>query len=257
MEIWIVEKGEKRGPFEAYEVRGRIEEAGLTGDELAWHKDQEGWVALREMDIFRSAFEESREVPDIPPPAPPAPPGPPFPFRRFFARWFDIYLYLLLVCSLVRFSGYDLLDALMSSWALFSLLPFVLLEAIVLHLTKTTPGKFLLGLRVVTPEEEALSLRAALVRSLRVYILGLGLMPCFGVLTGICHVYCIWYLMRRNEAPWDAASQNRVRGAGLLPFRIVIFGMLFTGILLLFSAVLGPASVEFWEQVRESAERAD
>jgi hypothetical protein len=254
MEIWIVEKGEKQGPFEAYEVRGRIEEARLTGDELAWHKDQEGWVALREMDIFRSAFEESREVPDSPPPVPP---GPPFPYRRFFARWFDIYLYLLLLCSVVRFSGYDLLDAMMSSWAMFSLLPFVLLEAIVLHLTKTTPGKFLLGLRVVGPEEEALSLRAALVRSLRVYILGLGLMPCFGVLTGICHVYCIWYLMRRNEAPWDAASQNRVRAARLLPFRIVVFGMLFTGILLLFSAVLGPASVEFWEQVRESAERAD
>ncbi len=254
MEIWIVEKGEKQGPFEAYEVRGRIEEARLTGDELAWHKDQEGWVALREMDIFRSAFEESREVPDSPPPAPP---GPPFPYRRFFARWFDIYLYLLLLCSVVRFSGYDLLEAMMSSWAMFSLLPFVLLEAIVLHLTKTTPGKFLLGLRVVGPEEEALSLRAALVRSLRVYILGLGLMPCFGVLTGICHVYCIWYLMRRNEAPWDAASQNRVRAARLLPFHIVVFGMLFTGILLLFSAVLGPASVEFWEQVRESAERAD
>ncbi len=247
MEIWIVEKGEKQGPFEAYEVRGRIEEARLTGDELAWHKDQEGWVALREMDIFQSAFEESGEVPDSPPPVPP---GPPRPYRRFFARWFDIYLYLLLLCSVVRFSGYDLLEAMMSSWAMFSLLPFVLLEAIVLHLTKTTPGKFLLGLRVVGPEEEALSLRAALVRSLRVYILGLGLMPCFGVLTGICHVYCIWYLMRRNEAPWDAASQNRVRAARLLPFH-------FTGILLLFSAVLGPASVEFWEQVRESAERAD
>ena len=254
MEIWIVEKGEKQGPFEAYEVRGRIEEARLTGDELAWHKDQEGWVALREMDIFRSAFEESREVPDSPPPAPP---GPPLPFRRFFARWFDVHLYFLLLCSVVRFSGYDLLDAMMSSWAMFSLLPFVLLEAIVLHLTKTTPGKFLLGLRVVGPEEEALSLRAALVRSLRVYILGLGLWPCFGVLTGICHVYCIWYLMRRNEAPWDAASQNRVRGTRLLPFRIVVFGMLFTGILMLSLAVLGPAWVELMEEIRESAERVD
>ncbi len=252
MEIWIVEKGEKQGPFEAYEVRGRIEEARLTGDELAWHKDQEKWVALREMDIFRSAFEESREVPDSPPPAPP---GPPRPYRRFFARWFDVHLYFLLLCSVVRFSGYDRLDAMMPSWALFSLLLFVLLEAIVLHLTKTTPGKFLLGLRVVGPEEEALSLRAALVRSLRAYILGLGLMV--PLLTGICHVYCFWYLMRSKEAPWDAASQNRVRGTRLLPFRIVVFGMLFTGILMLSLAVLGPAWVELMEEIRESAERVD
>ena len=252
MEIWIVEKGEKQGPFEAYEVRGRIEEARLTGDELAWHKDQEKWVALREMDIFRSAFEESREVPDSPPPAPP---GPPFPYRRFFARWFDIYLYLLLLCSVVRFSGYDLLDAMMSSWAMFSLLPFVLLEAIILHLTKTTPGKFLLRLRVVGPEEEALSLRAALVRSLRVYILGLGFMVL--PLTGICHVYCLWYLMRSNEAPWDTASQNRVRGGTKEPWRAVIFGMLFIGLMCLLSVVIDPLWVELMEQVRESAERAD
>ena len=252
MEIWIVEKGEKQGPFEAYEVRGRIEEARLTGDELAWHKDQEGWVALREMDIFRSAFEESREVPDIPPPAPP---GPPLPFRRLFARWFDVLLYMLLFYSMVRFVGYNLLEAMRSPLAPFYFLPFVLLEAIVLHLTKTTPGKFLLGLRVVTPEEEALCLRVALVRSLRVYILGLGLMVL--PLTVICHIYCLGYLMRSKEAPWDAASQNRVRGGTKEPWRAVIFGMLFIGLMYLLSAVLDPAWVELMEEIRESAERAD
>ncbi len=255
MEIWIVEKGEKRGPFETYEVRGRIEEGELAGDEPAWHKDQDGWVALREMDVFRSAFGESGEERERahPPPLPEQP----FPFLRFFARWFDVLLYMLLFFSLVRFVGGDnLLEAIRSPWSYLYFMPFVLLEAIALHLTKTTPGKFLLGLRVVTPEEEALSLQAAGIRSLRAYIIGLGLMV-LPLLTGICHVYCLWYLMRSNKAPWDTASQNRVRGTGPLRFAIVIFAILFMGICVLLAAVLWPALVEFWEYVRESAGPVD
>ena len=44
MEIWIVEEGKKRGPFETYQIRDRIEAGELAGDELSWHKDQSGWV---------------------------------------------------------------------------------------------------------------------------------------------------------------------------------------------------------------------
>ena len=42
MEIWIVEDGGKKGPFETYLLRERIEAGELSGDELAWHKDQDG-----------------------------------------------------------------------------------------------------------------------------------------------------------------------------------------------------------------------
>ena len=46
MEIWIVEDGGKKGPFETYLLRERIEGGELSGDELAWHKDQDGWVTV-------------------------------------------------------------------------------------------------------------------------------------------------------------------------------------------------------------------
>ena len=61
MEVWIVEEGEKRGPYQTYEIRERIERGELAGDELAWHRDQEQWTELREMDAFRSGFEKSSQ----------------------------------------------------------------------------------------------------------------------------------------------------------------------------------------------------
>ena len=250
MEVWIAEGGEKRGPFETYQVRERIKEGDLSGDELAWHKAQDGWVKIREMDVFRSEFEKSREesLNALPPPFP----SQPVPFLRFFARWFDVSLYLLLVFSMVRFTGHNLLDAAGGPFLYLYFLPYVFLEAAILNLTKTTPGKFLLGIRVVTPEERALSLQEALVRSLRAYIIGLGLMV-HPFLTGICHVYCLWYLMRCNEAPWDTVIKTKVRVVGPLLFPVLLFTMLFVIILMLLSVVLMPTFIEMREIVREHA----
>ncbi len=248
MEVWIAEGGEKRGPFETYQVRERIEEGDLSGDELAWHKDQDGWVKIREMDVFRSGFEKSRE--EISRALPPPLPDQPFPFLRFFARWFDVSLYLLMVFSMVRYTGHSLPDAAGGAFLYLYFLPFVFLEAAFLHLTKTSPGKFLLGLRVVSPEEQALSLHEALVRSLRAYILGLGLMV-HPFLTGICHVYCLWYLMRGNGAPWDTAIKTRVRGVGPFRFPVVVFAILFIIILALLVLVLMPTFSQILEIVRD------
>lgn len=248
MEIWIVEEGEKRGPFETYQIRDRIEAGELAGDELAWHKDQSDWVKLREMDAFRAEFgkswEELHQV--LPPPLP----SQPLPFLRFFARWFDVSLYLLLVFSLVRFTGHNLLEAAGGSFLYLYFLPFVFLEAAILHLTKTTPGKFLLGIRVVTPEEQALSLQGALVRSLRAYIVGLGLMV-HPFLTGICHVYCIWYLKRFNVTPWDTGTRTRVRVVGPLVLPVLLFTVFFLIILALLAVVLRPTFIQILENVRE------
>ena len=250
MEIWIVEEGEKRGPFETYQIRDRIEAGELAGDELAWHKDQSDWVKLREMDAFRAEFgkswEELHQV--LPPPLP----SQPLPFLRFFARWFDVSLYLLLVFSLVRFTGQNLLEAAGGSFLYLYFLPFVFLEAAILHLTKTTPGKFLLGIRVVTPEEQALSLQGALVRSLRAYIVGLGLMVHL-FLTGICHVYCIWYLKRFNVTPWDTGTRTRVRVVGPLVLPVLLFTVFFLIILVLLALVLRPTFIQMLEIVRELA----
>ncbi len=248
MEGWIVEEGEKRGPYQTYEIRERIERGELAGDELAWHRDQEQWIELREMDAFRSGYEKSsqEQAQSLPPPLPPQP----YPVLRFFARWFDVCLYLLFIFGLVQLIGLNLYTALGGPFRVLYFLPYVCLEAAFIHLAKTTPGKFLLGIRVVTTEEQALPLQVSLVRSLRAYIVGLGLMfdP---ILTVMCHIFCIWYLLRFREATWDTTAKTRVRVTGPLLFPVLLFIMFFVIVLVLLSLVLMPVFLQAWEHVRE------
>ena len=72
-------------------------------------------------------------------------------------------------------------------------------------------------------------------------------------LTGICHIYCLWYLMRCNEAPWDTVIKTRVRAVGPLLFPVLLFTMLFVIILVLLSVVLMPTFIQMLEIVREQA----
>lgn len=250
MEIWVVEEDGKKGPFETYLLRERIEGGELSGDELAWHKDQNGWVRLREMDVFRSAFEPvDHEVQEaLPPPLPVEP----YPFLRFFARWFDALVYLLFFFSLLRLAGGAPLQMYASPSVYLYFLPFLLLEATMLHKLATTPGKYLLGLRVVTLEEKPLRLQAALVRSFRAFIVGLGLMV-HPVLTGICHFYCIWYLLRRKETPWDTMTTTRVVGKRIGMVAVFRFSLLFVAVVSLLLVVLLPTLQVILEPFIEAA----
>lgn len=248
MEIWIVENEEKKGPFQTYEIRERIENKELSGEELAWHKDQDDWTALRKMDVFRSEFEEQDVEDAAPPPLPPQP----LPLLRFFARWFDIFLYLLLVFTAIRISGQTILEAFSaeSAFPFLYFLPFVIMEAVFLHQFKTTPGKFLLGLRVVAPDESALPLRFTMLRSLRAYVVGTGLMI-MPLLTLLCHSYCLWHLLKWKEAPWDRIAGTKVRVVGPLLYPLLLFIMLFVIIIVLLSIVLLPTLTEIFLEVLE------
>lgn len=248
MEVWIVEDGEKRGPFQTYELRDRIERKELNGDELSWHKDQDEWLPLRELDVFRGEFEESAPELFIPPPLPSSP----HPFLRFWAHWFDVFLYQLCVFALVRLTGQDLVQAMFSPWFRnLYMLPFLILEALCIHLYKTTPGKFFLGIRVVLPDERPLALGAALMRSIRVFIVGMGIL--FWILPFICHALCLWYTLKNNEAPWDTIAGNKVRVVGPLLVPVFIFMMLFAIVLVLLSLVLMPALFELRQMAEETA----
>ncbi len=248
MNIWIVESGEKRGPFQIYELRDRIEREELTGEELSWHRDQDEWVPLKELDVFRSEFEDSELVSGTPPPLPSSPQ----PFLRFWARWFDVMLYLLFVYTGLLVTGQEIVEALFSPWFRYLyFLPFLIMEALAIHLYKTTPGKFLLGIRVVTSEEGALPLGSALVRAVRVFILGMGIMfwPMF--LPVICHGLCLWFTLRNGEAPWDFVGRSKVRVAGPFFLPGILFMVAFAVVFALLALVLLPSLIELGEKLEK------
>lgn len=101
------------------------------------------------------------------------------PFRRFFARGLDLLFYvtlwqLFLIIALDvnlsnRGSGGGVLDAVMQ------LLLMLVLEPVFLRLLGTTPGKWILGLRVVGEDGKHLTLAQARSRTWKVWFRGMGL----------------------------------------------------------------------------------
>jgi len=101
------------------------------------------------------------------------------PWRRFFARGFDMMLcstvwsvFLLLVLNINvsnRGAGADVLDGIVG------ILLMLFIEPALLALVGTTPGKWFLGLRVTDNDDRRLSYGAALSRTWTVFCRGVGL----------------------------------------------------------------------------------
>lgn len=101
------------------------------------------------------------------------------PWRRFFARSFDLYVYGILLSVLQSFvfninilsrtSGGNLLDT------LIALLFMIIFEPLLLMSFGTTPGKWLLGIRVTDPFGDKLSYKVALERVMTIFCRGYGL----------------------------------------------------------------------------------
>lgn len=129
------------------------------------------------------------------------------PWRRFFARVVDLWLYawvwnlfLLLVCR-VNVSRYAAIGLVTMIAALVMML---FLEPLLLHLWGTTPGKRSMGLSVADDSEGRLSYGDALVRTLGVLRYGMG----WGI--PIYRLYRLWKSYNACEEgqplPWEDAS---------------------------------------------------
>lgn len=248
MEIWIIRDGEKTGPLPEYTVRESIERGDLSGDEMGWHDGSPDWMPLREMEVFHSNFRETEEAIDL---APPPLPVRPRPFLRLWARLFDLYLYLGFVFGVMRLIGLDLVDTVSSSLNVFLLiLPWVVLEGIAIHLTGTTPGKWLLGIRVQRIGGGALELGRSVHRAVRVYIYGLGMnLP---ILREACQCVALWYVLKHKAAWWDRVGQTEVRVKDGSPLRTVIFVLSFFAVMMTSGTIMKPISDDMLEKLQKA-----
>lgn len=250
MGFWIIMNGERSGPYPDYEIRSKIQHGDLEPDSRVWREGLENWTKLEEMDLFREEFgkRDSRSVssPDpVPPPVPKTEPGSTEPvkpkayiMRRFWARWLDLTAYGSLWWLGLYFSGRDIGSALGSPWMLLPMyVPWFVLESWLLHKYGTTPGKWMLGLRVRNEDGSLLALPAATKRSLRVLVSGIG----FGwdYLAAICQLMS-WFTTRRIGKPiWDYLGAHKVVAVPLDPLRVLPFVALFSLSLFLRVGVVG------------------
>jgi len=233
MDIWIIQNGEKSGPIHDFEVRKKIEAGELSADTPAWHEGLNAWRPLGEIDLFarefdlpghhpedfQSSFEDDTEPePDAPPPLP----GETHMIRRFWARWFDLYLFAGFWWLGMWAAGRDIGETLNNPWIiLFQYIPWFVLETILLHRLGSTPGKWLLGIRVFNDDGSLLNLKQATLRSSRVLFLGIGFG--WGILALICQIMAYFTTRKLGRPLWDHSGGHRLETTPLNPLRIVAY----------------------------------
>lgn len=130
----------------------------------------------------------------------------PGPWRRYFARFLDRLLYNALVAAFtalvlrVNPAVDEALDRLLT-W-FFSAALLLTLEPLCLHFWGTTPGKWLLGIRVLDYDGQRLSLGEAAARTFKVFVFGMGLqLPVLELVAN----FLAWRRCARGEDQlWDS-----------------------------------------------------
>lgn len=252
MRTWIITDGEKNGPYEIAQVARRIESGELKPEQYGWIEGMKEWQPLSQIPQFRDAVasvsgivsqpasENSSDA--LPPPLPnssgPAAPisrtaawnVPPFTprektaelIRRFFARWFDFILITNSIFVAAILSGADLKALFVNPWFQYSIMVgWILLEGAFIHIWKSSPGKFLLGLRVHRQDGARLSAGASLLRSARVFVMGMGMVH--PILLPLCHGFSWWFTKKFGVALWDGPAGNRISALPLSAWRWVLF----------------------------------
>jgi len=188
-------------------------------------------------------------VKEIEPPPLPSSPVPFLMWRRVGARWFDFLLYQLLLLIVFRMGGMPFLpnpEVPQSGMAIIGLLlPVIIMEGALLSSLGYTPGKWLMALKVTDREGKILTTGQATMRSLRVWVLGMGMRN--GLLIIFGHLFNLWVVKKRGVPLWDVSSGFRVPGRTLSTQRMVTFWILAGALFSIFWILLWPELQPFVE----------
>lgn len=249
MDIWIIQNGEKTGPIHDFEVRKKIEAGELAADTPAWHEGLPAWKPLNEIGLFErefdKPFEESKSMPE-PTPGPAVPPPPMdriYSLRRFWARWMDLNLFAAIWFISMWALSRDIGAMITNIWTLaFFYVPWFALETALIHRFGTTPGKWLLGIKVMNNDGSLLDLPQATHRSVRVLFIGIG----FGLdfIALVCQIMAYFTTKRIGKPLWDQAGGHRISASDLQPFRVAALVAIMCGSVFLKGLVIMPYGIE-------------
>jgi hypothetical protein len=243
MEIYLQKPGLGEGPYLLFQVREMLSDGRLTAEDHAWHEGQAEWLAIGEMESLRALL-PTPEAPESSPEPPTPPELPPtraraaverggfqevyatsrtrqgWAWRRFWARTMDLAGFY----TLLWLGGYKLGVLYYSDILIPAELPriasvacWILVEALFLNMWGTTPGKWLMGLRVVGWDGGKLPMPRALKRSASVWLNGTGL----GVQVAqqLFQAFSLFRYVQLGTTTWDdwAGSTVQVKRASIFP----------------------------------------
>ena len=265
MRTWIIIDGEKTGPFDIAQVARRIESGELKPETYGWIEGMKEWQPLATMPQFADSCAISREP--VPPPIPQVALDPAAPartahwqipastmqektqilIRRFFARWFDFLMWSGLYWCAFYLAGSDLKSLILNFWFNYlMMIVWIIIEAAMIHVWGTTPGKALLGLRVRRADGEPVTIGLSVLRSIRVYLMGMGMTH--PILMPLCHGFSWWFVRKHGAALWDGASGIRVTMTAIKPWRWVLYAMAALFIMQVTGLILEPITREVMQE---------
>lgn len=210
MKIWVIENGEKSGPYDSFALREKIEAGELPAETLAWYQGAEDWMPIKDVPVLSQLYETKEITEEEIDPAElimvdleQLTPPPLKLVRRFFARFFDMSLYFSVLLIVTQDASVLNIGTTGMGWHLGLGCGYVLLDALMIHLWSSSPGKWLLGVQVTSMMRERLRLWPSLMRALRVWVLGWGMWliaPIAVLISGLMAwrlKYLVWDYPRR------------------------------------------------------------
>lgn len=233
MDIYVLKEGRRIGPFLPFKLRELLEDRTIQPSDPAWIEGMESWSPLSSIEALESWMPRD---PSLPPPLPiPAEfkegaasadlPG--IKARRIHAwlRWLarivDRMLWFSLLWVIAVSAGW------LQPWDYLLLSPLLLIgaavvwipvESFLLSRFTTTPGKWLLGIRITDDLGQPLTYLAAVKRTVLAVCTGAGLgLPALSLLP-VLQGTMSWLLYRRTGTTlWDRAASSRVVHSPLTP----------------------------------------
>lgn len=240
MKIWLIENGERTGPHEIYDIRDRISNDELNAKTLAWYDGADGWVTLGDVPAYSSYFRKPSSLDkfqreekltsdfvdssekegvsvDSKPNSATFKNEPLYPVRRFFARLLDISLYNITLFIIKVQMGINPLVVESVGKELLYQIPYLFLDALALSYLGTTPGKWLLNIKLRDNSGQKLAFPTALIRSTRVWVLGFAMQSPFILIS----LPFSWFVANKyGKFLWDLPRNHITQCSSLSPKKI-------------------------------------
>lgn len=228
---WYYAEGDKSvGPISLADLRSVLSLISDASRVLVWRNGFTGWMTAGEVPELapyvikppplpvasRGTFRVTPVAPTLARPPDGAElavrnkPAGLHPWRRFFARMIDLYIFVLLFFFVLGILFPELFEPSKSQatsrgndylYTLPAVAAYTIFETICLNLFGSTFGKFLYGIRLTTKEGDQLTFTLALKRSLAVWVRGLGFS--IPIVTLITLIVAYRTLSKDKETSWD------------------------------------------------------
>lgn len=289
MEFYFRKGGRNLGPLSVFRVRDLLESGELTSDDLGWHDGMTEWLPISKINALQSLKESTEK----------SPPGevssdvetPEFieamnsqmvrhaetglrrsmearrlhavGWQRFLARTLDLLWFGLLALGGGALAGWiDPGEMILPRFPVMMAVPllWVLVDAVFIYRWGATPGKALLGLRVVSEDGKKLTFKISLNRAFDVWFFGCGLEA--PMVSWIAKLLAMSRLRQTGRTSWDAARGLNVEQRPVSAMGVTLALALFVSVMIVKFYVffhtplpghLNPEERVMWENIHPKA----